>query len=234
MDTVYTLKLISWNVNNRTTRVNEQVEALGNQEPDIVALQDVNINSVSRYEMEFTHRGLPHVVHTFEANPESNPTGVLIASRFALNRLPSEPPSVLWPKGVCSPDPDKVIRHWIKRTLFVTVQGTWGEIDLYNSYITPGSHTECIFDKKVEYPWLKIDLLSGVYQSLSQSTNRLRILCGDFNTPQEEQPNGEIVTWGYKKRKNGSYRLTNLDKHLLELNILRDLGDNYDLPDVYR
>src|SRR5947209_4050742 len=72
------------------------------------------------------------------------------------------------------------------------------------------------------YPWIKFDLLSGVYQVLSSPSDRLRILCGDFNTPQAEKPNGEIITWGYTKG-NDRYFLTRSGQyqHELEMSILR-------------
>jgi hypothetical protein len=57
------------------------------------------------------------------------------------------------------------------------------------------------------------------------------VLCGDFNAPQYERENGEIITWGYLKR-NGSYTLTYPRQHELELALLRGLSA-YDLHDVY-
>ena len=43
------MKVITWNVNNRLGVVSQQVQVLGQREPDVVALQDVNGNAVSRY-----------------------------------------------------------------------------------------------------------------------------------------------------------------------------------------
>jgi hypothetical protein len=57
------------------------------------------------------------------------------------------------------------------------------------------------------------------------------VLCGDFNAPQYERENGEIITWGYLKR-NGSYTLTYPRQHELELALLRGLSA-YNLHDVY-
>ncbi len=82
------------------------------------------------------------------------------------------------------------------------------------------------------YPYLKLDLLAGVYQSHATPAHRPRLLCGDFNAPQHEQENGEIITWGYLKR-HGDYTLKYPRQHELELGILRELSA-YDLQDVYR
>lgn len=32
-----------------------------------------------------------------------------------------------------------------------------------------------------------------------------RILCGDFNTPQDELPSGDIVTWEQHRRRYGAW-----------------------------
>jgi exonuclease III len=93
------MKVITWNVNNRLGVVSQQVQALGQREPDVVALQDVNGNAVSRYIEAFHLIGLPHVLHTRERQHKAVPTGVLLASRFPLSLLPDMPDSVLWSQG---------------------------------------------------------------------------------------------------------------------------------------
>jgi endonuclease/exonuclease/phosphatase family metal-dependent hydrolase len=39
-------------------------------------------------------------------------------------------------------------------------------------------------------------MFEGIYRRLACSSDRPRILCGDFNTPQKEMADGEVVTWG--------------------------------------
>jgi exodeoxyribonuclease III len=229
------MKLISWNVNARVKDASKQVKALSQQEPHVVALQDVRTSAVAQYEKAFAEMGLRHVIHTFLDTPdEATPTGVLIASCFELERLPLFPSSVLWPEGFQSPNPEKMMKHWVRRTLFVTVKSPWGKIDLYNAYITPGCHVENTLTGRIKYPYIKWDLLSGIYHAFAISTDRLRILCGDFNTPRKEKPTGEIITWGYGyDKKKGSYRLTRPDIDKFEWRVLRGLAV-YNLPDVYR
>jgi len=227
-----TVKLISWNVNGRVKDAVEQVKALGRQEPHVVALQDVRATAVEGYKMAFADLGLCHIVHTFQAIPETTPTGVLIASRFELDRLPNLLSSVLWPEGLRSPDSEKVDRHWSKRTLFVILHCPWGKIDFHDVYITPGNHYESTPAGYIYYPWIKLDLLSGVYHMLFAPTDRLRILCGDFNAPQEEKSTGEIITWGYDKRR-GIYQLTRSDQDMVERRVFQGLAA-CDMPDVYR
>jgi exonuclease III len=60
------LKLISWNVNARVKEGLKQVKALENQEPDVIAFQDIKAATISQYEHAFAEIGLPHVLHTFQ------------------------------------------------------------------------------------------------------------------------------------------------------------------------
>ncbi|MHB8597935.1 MAG: endonuclease/exonuclease/phosphatase family protein [Ktedonobacteraceae bacterium] len=238
------IKLISWNVRKVGDKIAaRQAEALCSQEPDIIALQDINIHAISRYEEEFSRIGLVHTAHTFQGSTEHTPSGVFLASRFELHIFPETQPSLLWPTGNRSPDIDTILKHWTKRTLFVTVNCPFGEFDLYNVYITPFNHKErtSAGDRKL-YPWIKFDLLSGIYQTLSAPivsqtilTDKPRILCGDFNSPREEMPDGTIITWGYSGR-NGKYFLTPAGQyqHEVEHNILHGLGEQCAMPDAYR
>ena len=85
------MKVVTWNVNNRVGTVLQQVQELGQREPDVVALQDVNGNAVARYIEAFRCVGLPHILHTLERQTQAVPTGVLLASRFPLSLLPEHP-----------------------------------------------------------------------------------------------------------------------------------------------
>ena len=227
------MKIITWNVNNRVGTVAHQVQELGQREPDVVALQDVNRNAVEGYTEAFRSIGLPHLLGTLDRQTQAVPTGVLLASRFPLSLLPDVPESLLWSQGCSTPDREKLRQHWGRRTLFALLHRPWGEIELANVYITPANH----FEKdgngtRQPYPYLKLDLLAGVYHTLATTAQRPRLLCGDFNAPQHERENGEIITWGYLKR-HGDYILQYPRQHELELGVLRGLSD-YDLHDVYR
>ena len=189
------MKVITWNVNNRVGTLSQQVQELGQREPDVVALQDVNCNAASQYIEAFRRIGLPHVLHTLDRQPQAIPTGVLLASRFPLSLLPDRPESVLWSQGCYTPDREKLQRHWGRRTLFARLCGPSGEIKLANVYITPANHYEPGANGGRQlYPYLKLDLLSGVYQTLAAPTDRPRLLCGDFNTPQHQRESGEIIS----------------------------------------
>ena len=231
------VKLISWNMRKVGEKIAaQQVEALRNQEPDVVALQDVNVHAIGLYEKAFAECGLRYCEHTFQVSTEYTPSGVFIASRFELDRLPETEIALRWPEGPKTPHEDIILKHWNRRTLFVSVKSPDGKFDLYNAYITPYNHKERVstLPQKL-YPWIKFDLLSGIYSTLSVAGEKPRILCGDFNTPREEMPDGTIITWGYSGRK-GKYFLKPAGEyqHKLEYQILRGLGEFCAMPDAYR
>jgi exonuclease III len=64
---------------------------------------------------------------------------------------------------------------------------------MHTSHIPPG----------VTNGWIKIQMLEGVYSALAHPSTTLRILCGDFNTPQLELPTGEVITWGQRINSKG-------------------------------
>ena len=98
------------------------------------------------------------------------------------------------------------------------------DIELHNAYIPPGSSHE----------WLKIDTFEGIYNYLARPNDILRILCGDFNSPKQELPDGRTVLWGQRLNKDGSIESTGESRWPQgEGLVIRDLAA-YDLPDVYR
>ena len=162
---------------------------------------------------------------------------MLVASCYDLFRLTRELPllpsperSNLSPTKLASRQLE-LVKRWKERFLPVTIGGTWGEIDLYNIYTV---------HYYKGYKGLKVDFLDAVYCALANYTDRPRILCGDFNTPQAEKLSSKdeekVITWGYNE-ENGEYVLSKerlrQRQDDIERKILLGLA-TYDLPDVYR
>ncbi|MDP7502813.1 MAG: endonuclease/exonuclease/phosphatase family protein [Nitrospinota bacterium] len=214
------MRLISWNTNARTRRVAHLVEFLRKRKPDLIALQEVTPNSVPLFREGFREIGLPFIHDSFESFRNSSLLkgprryGVMIASRY--------PVGLIRRKNFRVP--------WKEKFLSVSIEGPEISFDLHAAYIPPGSTNG----------WKKVETLEGIYRGLSRKTKRPRILCGDFNAPQEEYPSGEIVTWAQRIRSDGEAvtrkRFRNGDGarwDAAERNIMAGLG-KYDLPDVYR
>ena len=74
-----------------------------------------------------------------------------------------------------------------------------------------------------DHGWEKIESFEGVYEGLAMKSDIPRVLCGDFNSPKEELPTGEIIPW-----RNTDERWANG-----ELSVISGLAE-FDLDDVYR
>lgn len=211
------IRLISWNVNRRTTRLAEQVKKLEERQPDIVALQEVTVNTVNRLREELTRIGLPYIDDTTRLllRPHWSYYCVLTASRWPLRVL----------------DSLNIIAR--QRVLSVQIHMNGDLLELHNAYLPLGGKVQ---DGKS----LKIETLEAIYHSLARSSSHPRILCGDFNTPQRELPDGKVMTFGQYHNKQGQILtsrtiggFSGLQKDQAERNILTGLAQ-YDLADVYR
>src|SRR3954453_23592093 len=95
------VRIVSWNVVRRSSRLAEQAAALAAREPDIVALQEVTDGTLPLWRLVLERIGLPHVRASLDhADPSRAParrrhTGVLLGSGAAL-RDPSATLPVPW------------------------------------------------------------------------------------------------------------------------------------------
>ena len=103
-------------------------------------------------------------------------------------------------------------------------------IKFYNAYIPPGSTNR----------WKKIETLEGLYKGLAKHSERKRILCGDFNTPQDELLKHGVCTFAQKINKKGVPKLKKIFRggsgkrwDQGERSILEDLKE-FNLGDAYR
>ena len=96
------MRLVSWNVAGRLKRQPEQAAAVLAVAPDVVALQEVTINSVELWRASLGDAGLTHVVTPLDDGPPPKPRrlAVLTAAREPLDRLPLE--GLPWPERAVS------------------------------------------------------------------------------------------------------------------------------------
>ena len=203
-------RLVSWNIKGWVRINRQQAEVLKNRRVDIVALQEVRVNALKNFQRMFPEFDLPYMEESvYLANEHSRRYGELVASRWPLRRIPAILPETLFPE----------------QALSVVVDSPWGEIELHTVHIVPGS----------SHGWKKIEMFEGIYQHLCGQSNRPRILCGDFNSPQLETTDGRIVTWGQRIRKDG--RIVVMRGYERwdagERSVLKELAE-HDLPDVFR
>jgi exonuclease III len=98
-------------------------------------------------------------------------------------------------------------------------------LEVHTTHVPPGA----------SHDWLKICTLEGIFHRLARACPFPRVLCGDFNTPQDELPTGEVITWGQRKMTDGLYAIPRGKERWDrgERDVLVGLG-GFDLPDVYR
>lgn len=188
--------------------------------PDVVAVQEVTVASLPLLRSALTANGFHHIVDSFELAPgDFLPRGprryaVLTASRYPL----------------AAEHPGRFLVPWPERVLSVTLDFAGKSIEVHNTHIPPGSSNG----------WTKVEMLDGIFSALAVTNAGPRILCGDFNTPQAELSDGEVITWAQRLNPAGNWRvattragLLGLDWDLSERRILTGLKP-FGLVDVFR
>lgn len=209
------MRLISWNVARAgPERIGCQVAALAARAPDIVALQEVRVNRVPEYRRALAEAGFACVLDGFAGVNAvfsgQRAAGVLIASRWECASLSAMRKRMRLP--------------WPERLLSVRVATAWGPVELYTVYVPVGAG---------QGRTVKAQTVEGLYTGLARRSKQPRILCGDFNFPQQEMADGTLITFGQTLRKNGLFGVTDAVADVYERKMLRDLAA-YDLTDVYR
>ena len=191
------MKVISWNVAGRTVRAVEQAERLCAHNPDVVGLQEVTEEAFSALSEGLISCGLKNHVYAKEivANPRKRRC-VAVFSRWPIQTLDG---------SIDVPYPELV--------LSVMVQQPELPFEFHCVHIPNGS----------EHGWEKIESFEGVYRGLTSTSDKLRVLCGDFNSPKEELPTGEIIPWSRRDKRWADG----------ELSVISGLA-KFGLEDVYR
>jgi exonuclease III len=210
------MRLISWNVARAgQSRIPHQVTALAAREPDIIALQEVRINRVPDFRRELARIGFMHILDSFPPSLEPfagyRAAGVLVASK--------------WPCAYDEETASRCCLPWPERLLSARIETSRGVVSIANVYV-PLTYASRKLD-------VRIRTLEGLYDGLARTTDAHRILCGDFNLPQAETMDGDVITFGQTRRKSGAFAITNAAMHACERKVLTGLAE-FGLADVYR
>lgn len=169
------LRLMSWNVAGRVGRWRERIDAIRGLAPDILALQEVTARTLPMYTTDLPALGLDHIVdsRSLSETPRAL-TGPrkyceLLASRWPLEPLAAAEFDIPWPE----------------RVLSAVVHTPGGDVEVHIAHLPTG----------VGHGWTKIETFDGIFLRLARDSDKPRILCGDFNSPQAEI-DGEMITWG--------------------------------------
>ena len=160
------MRVVSWNVARRSSRLAEQAAALAGREPDVVALQEVTSRTLPLWRAALETIGISHVRASLDrADPARKPaarrsTGVLLGSRTPLGDAPAL--SVPWPETAIAA---------------VSSSAGTGAVELH-----------CVHVPNAANGWVKVRTLEAIRHGLASAGRGPRVLCGDLNTPRRELP----------------------------------------------
>ena len=210
------MRLLTWNLNARR-RIERQAAAIADRQPDIIALQELTPNSIGAWRLALADAGARHLMDSFSHAPLWRAVGprrygLLIASRFPLVYRISDQKF-----------------PWPERVLSVEVTTATGALNVHTTHIPPGSSNG----------WLKVEMLEAVSAVVAEAAGRPNVLCGDFNIPQSEMPDGRIVTWGQdivagEPRLRGRWRGGSGQRWDAAERIVMAGGTSHQLIDAYR
>ena len=172
------MRVITWNVARRSSRLAEQAAALAGREPDVVALQEITERTLPLWRAMLARIGLPHVRASLdEADPSRAPakrrvTGVLLASSTALGD-PSATLAVPWPETAVAAEASSAI----------------GGVEIH-----------CLHVPNAANGWIKARTLQAIRAGLYVAPPRARVVCGDLNTPRRELQTGHVLSFARDSR----------------------------------
>lgn len=200
------MHLITWNLNKRRA-IEPQVAALIDRQPDVIALQEVSMRNLPRLREAFAAAGYPYALDSFHADPMPRRPFVMLVSRYLLQPID---PSVL---------------PFQQAYVSAFAEMPYGRVGVHNL------HVPSIGAYEME---LKLRFMEGMFAHLAQPSVLPRVVCGDFNSPAAELPDGTLITFSQRLRADGSYgivrgwdRWDRAERNLLEGLRPADLHDAY-------
>lgn len=172
------LRLITWNVARRRSRIVEQATVLAARGPDVVALQEVTRQTDRLWKTAFELMGLVHVRASLDdANPAREPaarraTGVMLASRAPLVDV-RQSLAVPWPETA----------------LWAAAHTDRGPVEVC-----------CVYVPNAANGRVKIETLKAIRVGMLAAPPAARVVCGDLNTPRRELSGGEVISFARDSR----------------------------------
>lgn len=228
------MRVMSWNVNkssNRKGRINDQLEFIRQCDVDVLLLQEVRYGTdsqwLARWKDGLEEMGLGTIEDSCDwaadladskVPPHSDirhDNGHVTAanSEWELTRQ-----ELTIRDRVSNSELGHFDTHFPEKLLVTTLETGRSEIEIWNIRAVPGNG----------WGEEKVKIFETVYERLSEAGMKTRILAGDFNSPDEELPDGQAIPFGYDADTGYRQRKVNA-----ELNILKGLG-HLGIRDVFR
>ena len=194
------MRVLSWNTAKKLAKIELQSRYIKSHNADIIALQEILPSTDVGFKKAM--RGdYPYSVSSFDLADDKTVLtkkrmfGQIILSKFPLVGL----------------DPKAFDIPWTERVLSVEADTPYGLIDVHTTHIPPGSSNG----------WTKIEMLNGIVDYFHGPHRNAQILCGDFNTPKDENFENGIITFGQ--------RLNNRGRAVLKKSFRGGLGYDWDM-----
>lgn len=171
------IRLITWNVARRTSRLPDQAAVLAERRPDVVALQEVTRRTLPLWRRAFELMGLTHV-RVSEVGPatvseeSAGRTLVMVASRPALEGADQD---LQVPRG--------------ESAVSVVVNAPSERFEVH-----------CVHVPNAANGWVKVETLRALRLALGMPPRLPRVLCGDLNIPRRELPDGTTISFARDTR----------------------------------
>ena len=170
------VRLITWNVARRASRLVDQAGVVAAREPDFVGLQEVTRRTLPLWRRAFELMGLTHVRASATEGARAGAVGrrtfVMIGSRVALTDL-DVPLALPWPETAVS----------------MLAQSSLGPLEI-----------NCVHVPNAANGWVKVETLRALRHGLETRARAPRVLCGDLNTPRRELPDGKTISFACDSR----------------------------------
>jgi exonuclease III len=168
------VRVITWNVARRVGRIAEQAVALAGREPDVVALQEVTAGNLELWRAALRTIGLAHVECSLDdADPRREPARRRTTGVLIATREPAE---------TCP----RLDVPWPESTLALA---------------TDGVRVDTAHVPNAANGWVKVRSLQAIREGVATGQPGPRVVCGDFNVPRREHPDGTVISFARDSRE---------------------------------
>lgn len=171
------IRVITWNVAGRSSRLPEQATAVAVREPDLVALQEITRQTLPLWCRAFELMGLRHI----HASSARLPTRGRAPGRRTLVMVGSRAALADCDHSFETPRPESAVS--------VLAQTRSGGLEVH-----------CVHVPNAANGWVKVETLQVLRRALATPASVPRVLCGDLNTPRRELANGETISFARDSR----------------------------------
>jgi endonuclease/exonuclease/phosphatase family metal-dependent hydrolase len=172
------VRIVTWNVARRSTRLSEQAAALAGRAPDVVALQEITRQTLPLWRAALETIGIADLRSSLDRPDSSREkldrrrTGVLIGCHARLSDAAALP----------VPRPETA-------TAAVARSASTGPVEIH-----------CVHVPNAANGWVKVRTLEAIRAGLAGAPTGPRVLCGDLNIPRRELPTGEVLSFARDSR----------------------------------